>query len=173
VYRLIRTRICREGGREAREAERRLRQEQDREYQAAVQVDAERQRLADERRAAERAEADRQQQEAERQQREAEALARAQAEAAAQQRSRAQAKAATLPAEPPAGTPNTTRIALRLPDGKRLDRRFRVDEPVQVCLRRSPHGLPVPHTHTHTHTQTPNSGRYEWIDECALTRWCA
>ena len=53
-------------------------------------------------------------------------------EAAELKRRQAEAKAAVLPAEPPAGTPNVTTIAFRLPDGKRLNRRFAVTETVQV-----------------------------------------
>ena len=49
----------------------------------------------------------------------------------------ARAKAASLPPEPPVGAQGVTRIAIRLPDGKRLDRRFHVDDTVDV---RGAHG---------------------------------
>ena len=67
--------------------------------------------------------------------REAEAVQSAQdAEAAAAARVDARrAKAAALPVEPPAGE-EATRLVIRLPDGRRLDRRFAKDCPLQAAI---------------------------------------
>ena len=90
------------------------------------------QRAAEERQAAEARRLAEERAEAERQRLEAERIERELQEAAELKRRQAEAKAAVLPAEPPAGTPNVTTIAFRLPDGKRLNRRFAVTETVQV-----------------------------------------
>lgn len=41
-------------------------------------------------------------------------------------------KQAGLQAEPPAGTPNTAALRIRLPDGSTAQRRFLADQPLQV-----------------------------------------
>ena len=166
--------------REQRDLERRLREDQEREYQAARQADeaqvstraatrgdkhastasqwltgcrggsslhgrrwrwqlraAADRRAAEERQQSElRAEAERARAETERARVEAERAEKAQQEAAELRKRQAIAKAAALPAEPPAGTPNVTTIAFRLPDGKRISRRFGVDDTVQVRYAR-------------------------------------
>ena len=43
-------------------------------------------------------------------------------------------KKAGLQAEPPAGTPNTAAIRIRLPDGSTAQRRFLADQPLQVTV---------------------------------------
>jgi len=84
------------------------------------------QRAEEERRLAEeRAAAERERLEAERAERE-------RAEAAERKAALAREKAARLPPEPAPNTPNVTRIAFRLPNGRRIDRRFSVEDPVQV-----------------------------------------
>ena len=43
-------------------------------------------------------------------------------------------KKAGLQAEPPAGSPNTAAIRIRLPDGSTAQRRFLADQPLQVTV---------------------------------------
>lgn len=50
-------------------------------------------------------------------------------------KSRRQRLLASLPAEPEAGTPNTTRIQFRLPDGSRHQRCFNTTDAVKVFLQ--------------------------------------
>ena len=52
--------------------------------------------------------------------------------AAARQQSRA-ARAAALPPEPPMG-PDVSRLVIRLPDGRRLDRRFEKTDTLQLAI---------------------------------------
>ncbi|KAG8463673.1 hypothetical protein KFE25_003946 [Diacronema lutheri] len=62
------------------------------------------------------------------------AAARAADELAAEETARLAArarKAELLPDEPPAGAPGVTRVAVRLPDGRRLDRRWRKEDILQ------------------------------------------
>ena len=103
---------------------RRLREEQDAAYQASLEADAKREAEAAEREAAERAAAER-----------AAAAAAAQAEAeaaaAAEEKKRLaniarrrEEKAAMLLKEPPISSPGVCKVAVRLPDGSRQERRF-------------------------------------------------
>ncbi|KAL3702131.1 hypothetical protein R1sor_020153 [Riccia sorocarpa] len=108
---------------EERQLNRRLREEQDAAYQAALQADQERER----RRQEEAERAAREAEEAERKKREEEeALARAAREAAekaAVLERRRQEKANSLGAEPAKG-PDVTQVLVRLPNGERKERRF-------------------------------------------------
>ena len=45
-----------------------------------------------------------------------------------------QAKAAALPPEPPAGESATTACLIRLPDGSRFQRRFRLTDPLPALF---------------------------------------
>ncbi len=90
---------------QARDNERRLREEQEAEYRRTMAEDEARMRRAEEERERARAEAERARLEAERVAREAEERQRA-----------VLAKAAALPPEPPAG-PDTTDLIVRLPEG--------------------------------------------------------
>ncbi|GAB4818640.1 hypothetical protein N2152v2_005686 [Parachlorella kessleri] len=118
--------------RQQREFDRRLREEQDAEYQRSLEADRQREQAREEeRQAAEAAEkAQREAEERERAEREAEERRKAEAEAALA--ARKAAKAAALPPEPAAGTPGTTLIRLRLPTGANHQRRFRAEDPMQV-----------------------------------------
>jgi len=57
----------------------------------------------------------------------------AEEEAAERKRAVRAAKASELPAEPPSG-PDATRVVVKLPDGRRLDRRFDKGEPLQCVV---------------------------------------
>ncbi|KAL7555031.1 hypothetical protein ACHAWF_018612 [Thalassiosira exigua] len=97
-----------------REEDQLLREEQNREYQEAL--------LADQRREAERHEAE------ERERREREEAEEAERLREAVEASKLDDARATLEkagGEPPAGSPGTARLRLTLPNGKRVDRRFR------------------------------------------------
>ncbi|KAL2649595.1 hypothetical protein R1flu_017723 [Riccia fluitans] len=108
---------------EERQLNRRLREEQDAAYQAALQADQERER----RRQEEAERAAREAEEAERKKREEEEAtaraAREAAEKAAELERRRQEKAISLGAEP-AKAPDVTQVLVRLPNGERKERRF-------------------------------------------------
>ncbi|KAL4423405.1 hypothetical protein ABPG77_009983 [Micractinium sp. CCAP 211/92] len=118
--------------RQERETNRRLREEQDAEYQRSLE--------ADRRREEERAAAARAAEEAQRAAQEAAERARAEAEAAERQRAELEAalqrrkseKRLALPEEPAAGTPGSTLLRIRLPDGSTHQRRFMAADPLQV-----------------------------------------
>ncbi|KAL4443291.1 hypothetical protein ABPG75_011028 [Micractinium tetrahymenae] len=118
--------------RQQRETDRRLREEQDAEYQRSLEADRQREE--------QRAAAARAAEEAERAAREAAERARAEAEAAERQRAEQEAalqrrkseKRMALPEEPAAGTPGTTLLRVRLPDGSTHQRRFMASDPLQV-----------------------------------------
>lgn len=118
--------------RQQRETDRRLREEQDAEYQRSLEADRQREEA--------RAAAARAAEEAERVAREAAERARAEAEAAERQRAEQEAalqqrkaeKRSGLPEEPPAGTPGATTLRIRLPDGSTHQRRFLASDPLQV-----------------------------------------
>jgi FAS-associated factor 2 len=117
---------------EEREMSRRLLAEQNAEYEASLAADRERE--------ARRQEEQRKVEEATRHTAMEEARARAEAEAVEQRRlqaiasitARRQEKAASLPAEPAAGTPGIATIRVRLPDGKNQQRRFEPGTTAQV-----------------------------------------
>ncbi|KAK4536442.1 hypothetical protein CDCA_CDCA08G2467 [Cyanidium caldarium] len=92
--------------REQREASRRLREEQDREFHRSLEAD----RAAEQQRQRE-------------QQRMREAIEQAEERERAE-RERRETRRAALPAEPPAGTEGAAAVLLRLPDGSRQERRF-------------------------------------------------
>ena len=101
-----------------REEETRLRQEQDREYREALEAD----RAREAERQAEREREERERQEREEKERRAR-----------EEKEDALAKAMSLVGdEPPAGTPDTARVRLTLPNGRRIDRRFRADDTLEV-----------------------------------------
>ncbi|KAL4854252.1 putative oxidoreductase YhdF [Chlorella vulgaris] len=118
--------------RQQRETDRLLRQEQDSEYERSLAADQQREAA----RAAAQAEAEAAARAAE----EEAVRARAEAEAAEQQRAAAEEalrrrkseKRAVLGEEPPAGTPETTLIRVRLPDGATHQRRFWMADSLQV-----------------------------------------
>ena len=105
-----------------RDAERRLRTEQDRAYAEAGRRDAERIRQ----RTAEIEATKRREREAEQ--------ARQDAERTRERRAawRAYARRHLVPAEPPATGVASARIAVKLPDGRRLVRRFAATDPIDV-----------------------------------------
>lgn len=118
--------------REQRETDRRLREEQDAEYQRSLEADRQRE-AAREAAAREAAEAERAARDAaERARAEAEAAEAARAAAEAALRRRQSEKAMALPEEPAAGTPSSSLIRIRLPDGSSHQRRFLADGPMQV-----------------------------------------
>jgi len=101
-----------------RQEEAMLRQEQDREYRETLEADRAREE-------ARRAEQERE--EAERRAKEEEELR------AVEERENALAKAMSLVGdEPPAGTADTARVRMTLPNGRRIDRRFRADDTIEV-----------------------------------------
>ena len=106
-----------------------MREEQEQEYLRSLAEDeAKDAREAAEREAAERA------QEEERARVAAEEQAALDEEAAEEARRAARlAKAAAVPPEPPAG-PDATRLVVRLPDGRRLDRRFEKSCALQTVI---------------------------------------
>ncbi|KAL3159233.1 hypothetical protein ABBQ32_011205 [Trebouxia sp. C0010 RCD-2024] len=115
-----------------RELNRRLREEQDADYQRSLEADRERER----KRAADRAEeearqlAAQQAQDAQRAEREA--VEQRKADLASALERRKASKKAGLQAEPAAGSLNTAAIRIRLPDGSTAQRRFLADQPLQV-----------------------------------------
>lgn len=122
--------------REQRELNRRLREEQDAEYEESLQADRERERLREEERRA--------QEEELRMAREADEKAAAEAQAAVRRaeevetalsRRRAE-KARTIGsrAEPLADEPGTTLLRVRLPSGNQLQRRFYARDPLQYLF---------------------------------------
>ena len=101
-----------------REEEALLRQEQDREYREALEADRARE-------AARQAEREKEE-EAQREREEAERRAQ-------EEKEDGLAKALSLVGEEPAaGTPDTARIRLTLPNGRRIDRRFHADDAIAV-----------------------------------------
>ena len=99
--------------------DRLLREEQDAEYQRSLAEDE----AKDAAEAASREAAARAAEATQAAEAEAQAVEAAEAEAAARRQAERSNKAATLPPEPPAGV-EATRLVIRLPDGRRLDRRF-------------------------------------------------
>jgi hypothetical protein len=110
-------------------ADRMMREAQEEEYARALAEDQARE--AAEREAEEAVEREA----AEAAAREAAAKEAEHAEAAAAEAKRASriAKADSLPAEPPAGA-EATRLVIKLPDGRRLDRRFEKECPLQAAI---------------------------------------
>lgn len=115
-----------------RQLNRRLREEQDAEYQRSLLADQEREKQQAAERAAQQQQqrAAQQAQDAERAEKEAAEKKRTDRATALQQR-RAN-KRVLLPAEPPVGTPSTAAIRIRLPDGSSAQRRFSSDQPLQA-----------------------------------------
>jgi hypothetical protein len=109
--------------------ERLLREEQEEEYMRSLAEDEAKERAEEEAREAAEAAA---LAEAAREAAEAQAVADDEAATAARRVARL-AKAATLPPEPPAGE-GATRLVIRLPDGRRLDRRFEKIAKLQVAI---------------------------------------
>jgi len=117
--------------RDARAMERRIRDEQDAAYRAALEADARREREAAERRAAEEEEEARALALERAAEEEAAAVA---AEAAARLRSvekRREEKSAVLADEPPEGAHGVCKVLVRFPDGSRQQRRFLGDDVVE------------------------------------------
>ena len=117
--------------RDARQTERRIRDEQDAAYRAALEADARREREAAERRAAEEEEEARALALERAAEEEAAAVA---AEAAARLRSvekRREEKSAVLADEPPEGAHGVCKVLVRFPDGSRQQRRFLGDDVVE------------------------------------------
>lgn len=109
--------------------DRLLREEQDAEYLRSLAEDEAKDVAEQQAAQAAQAAAD-----AERAAEAAAAAADAAAEAEASQRStRRRAKADSLPPEPPSGA-EATRLVIRLPDGRRLDRRFEKTCPLQAAI---------------------------------------
>lgn len=115
-----------------RQLNRRLREEQDAEYQRSLLADQERekQRVAEREAQEEQQRAAQQAQDAERAEQEAAEKKKTDLASALQQRKAN--KKAGLQAEPPAGSSNTAAIRIRLPDGSTAQRRFLADQPLQV-----------------------------------------
>ena len=110
--------------------DRQMREEQQQEYARALAEDQARE-------AAEEAEREREllaQQAAEAAIAEQERLEREEEAAAEARIHDRRAKGATLPAEPPQGAADATRVVVRMPDGRRLDRRFPKDCALRVVV---------------------------------------
>jgi len=115
--------------REEREQNRMLIEEQQAEFNAALAADQARELREEEERRRTEAEARRREEE---EQLAAEALEREVAEEQARISAR-RSKAEALPPEPELG-PDVSRLAVRLPDGRRLDRRWAKDSPLQLVV---------------------------------------
>ena len=109
--------------------ERQLREEQEAEYLRSLAED-EAKDAAEE--AARRAEEEALAQAAQAEAQAAQAEADEQAAVEARRQARL-AKASAVPPEPPAG-PDVTRLVIKLPDGRRLDRRFEKSAPLEAAL---------------------------------------
>ncbi|KAJ3033770.1 FAS-associated factor 2 [Rhizophlyctis rosea] len=107
--------------RQAQSSARTLREQQDEAYQASLRADQEKERKA--REEAERAERER----AEEERKERERVERREAKA-----KRKETLRETLPPEPDATEPELAKLAIRLPSGERLARRFRAADLVQL-----------------------------------------
>ncbi|KAJ3089522.1 hypothetical protein HK102_006193, partial [Quaeritorhiza haematococci] len=102
-----------------REQARRIREQQDEAYQASLRADQEKERRAQE----ERERLQREKEEEERKARERE-------EAIEARKRRKQELIATLPPEPDASEPESTRLGIRMPSGERVVRRFRATDKI-------------------------------------------
>ena len=109
--------------------DRLLREEQEAEYNRALAEDEAREEAAE----AQRAAAAAAEAEAEAAARAEEQAAEAEAQAAAARQQSRAARAAALPPEPPMG-PDVSRLVIRLPDGRRLDRRFEKTDTLQLAI---------------------------------------
>eukprot|EP01023_Acetabularia_acetabulum_P030112 TRINITY_DN2835_c0_g1_i6.p1 TRINITY_DN2835_c0_g1~~TRINITY_DN2835_c0_g1_i6.p1 ORF type:complete len:273 (-),score=52.00 TRINITY_DN2835_c0_g1_i6:259-1077(-) len=115
-----------------REFSRKLRDEQDEAYQESLRMDREKEEKANQIRQEQQEQLKKQQQEEETKRLELERQQLKEQEFQNRIQMRKQQKGASLPEEPAVGTPSTTLIRIRLPDGSNQQRRFNDQDKVSV-----------------------------------------